>query len=38
MFERVEYVNIDITGRLNKDWIKYAQDAPIFGRNSFDVC
>ena len=29
MFERVEYVNINVTGRL-KDWIKYAQDAPIW--------
>ena len=29
MFERVEHVNIDVTGRL-KDWIKYAQDSPIW--------
>ena len=29
MFERVDYVNIDVTGRI-KDWIKYAQDAPIW--------
>ena len=29
MFERIEYVNVDATGRL-KDWIKYAQDASIW--------
>ena len=29
MFERIEYVNIDATGRL-QDWIKYAQDASVW--------
>ena len=29
MFKRVDYVNIDVTGKL-KDWIKYDQDAPIW--------
>ena len=29
LFERVEYVTIDAKGSL-KDWIKYAQDAPIW--------
>ena len=30
MFERVDYVNVDVIGRL-KDWIKYAQETPQFG-------
>ena len=29
LFERIEYVNIDAKGNL-KDWIKYAQDSPIW--------
>ncbi|EJK52263.1 hypothetical protein THAOC_28486 [Thalassiosira oceanica] len=29
MFERIEYVNIDATGRL-QDWIKFAQDASVW--------
>ena len=36
MFERVEYVNIDVTVRL-KDWLSMLKTLQ-FGRNSFDVC
>ena len=37
MFERIEYVTIDATGRL-QDWIKYMLKMLQFGRNSFNAC